>query len=513
MRILYISVALSFLFLSCKNDPEYKKTESLTEATASLELAERYARVYCASCHQYPEPTLLDKQTWRDYMLPRMGAMYGRYDSTLTRESFFENGGGRERLEASGLFPAKPTIADSIWDQIEEFYLSNAPDSLDYPEPRVLVEDELPFAVKRPELKVQIPSTTLALFSEQGTIYIGDANTRSFSEFGPDLKLRRTATIQEGLVWLRETQNDYWMTSMGQFAPTDDALGSVIKIPKAGGSAIQPVKDLQRPVHSDYADLNADGVDDIVVSEFGKWTGKLSLHLSKGEEGYVKRVLHNEPGAIKAYFSDMNADGNLDIVALFAQGNEGIDIFYNDGRANFTRKRVLQFSPSMGGSFMRLIDYNDDGLTDILMTAGDNADYKPLMKPWHGVYVFLNEGADTFKEEVFLHLNGAYNAVVNDFDGDGDKDIAAIAFFPDWARSPQESFVYFENTSVGYKTHTFSQVNAGRWVVMDAADYDSDGDLDLLLGSLAFEVVPKIGFVEKWMAEGLPFLVLENTSR
>ncbi|MFT5436906.1 MAG: hypothetical protein ACI840_001558 [Ulvibacter sp.] len=48
---------------------------------------------------------------------------------------------------------------------------------------------------------------------------------------------------------------------------------------------------------------------------------------------------------------------------------------------------------------------------------------------------------------------------------------------------------------------------------MDASDYDKDGDIDLVLGSLAFEVVPKLGFVEKWMEDGIPFIVLENTFR
>ena len=209
----------------------------------------------------------------------------------------------------------------------------------------------------------------------------------------------------------------------------------------------------------------------------------------------------------------MNSDGHDDIVALFAQGDEGIDIFYNDGQANFRRERVLSFSPSMGSSFFKLIDYDQDGALDIIFTAGDNADYKPVMKPWHGVYVFLNNGANAFEQEVFLHLNGAYNAVANDFDADGDMDIAVISFFPDWVNTSEESFVYFQKEGNDYHLQTFSEVNVGRWIVMDAADYDSDGDLDLVLGSLAFEVIPKLGYVEKWMASGIPFVVLENTQQ
>jgi hypothetical protein len=45
---------------------------------------------------------------------------------------------------------------------------------------------------------------------------------------------------------------------------------------------------------------------------------------------------------------------------------------------------------------------------------------------------------------------------------------------------------------------------------MDAADADNDGDVDLVLGSLAFEVVPANGLLEQWTNDGIPFVVLKN---
>ncbi|MEL6844742.1 MAG: FG-GAP-like repeat-containing protein, partial [Bacteroidota bacterium] len=38
----------------------------------------------------------------------------------------------------------------------------------------------------------------------------------------------------------------------------------------------------------------------------------------------------------------------------------------------------------------------------------------------------------------------------------------------------------------------------GRWLVMDAGDIDQDGDIDLALGSLAFEVVGQPKWTERW---------------
>jgi hypothetical protein len=49
---------------------------------------------------------------------------------------------------------------------------------------------------------------------------------------------------------------------------------------------------------------------------------------------------------------------------------------------------------------------------------------------------------------------------------------------------------------------------------MDVADYDTDGDLDIIIGALAFEVIPaNTGMVDKWVKNGIPFVVLENTIR
>ena len=80
------------------------------------------------------------------------------------------------------------------------------------------------------------------------------------------------------------------------------------------------------------------------------------------------------------------------------------------------------------------------------MTNGDNADFTTSpTKPYHGIRIYLNRGNLRFEEAWFFHLNGAYKAIARDFDQDGDLDIAAISFFPDYERSPRESFVYLEN--------------------------------------------------------------------
>ena len=50
-------------------------------------------------------------------------------------------------------------------------------------------------------------------------------------------------------------------------------------------------------------------------------------------------------------------------------------------------------------------------------------------------------------------------------------------------------------------------------MVMDVGDYDGDTDLDVVLGALTFEVVPKMGLVDRWVEQGIPYVLLENKAK
>jgi hypothetical protein len=85
-------------------------------------------------------------------------------------------------------------------------------------------------------------------------------------------------------------------------------------------------------------------------------------------------------------------------------------------------------------------------VTPIRSTAnGDNGDFGLPLKRYHGIRAYLNDGTNHFKEAFFYPMHGAYKAVARDFDGDGDFDLATIAFYPDFTAAAPESFVYLEN--------------------------------------------------------------------
>ncbi len=509
------SVCILGILSSCSPDPKPGGEQHSDQAdTSGAMTGARLARMYCTACHTFPEPKQLDKASWRDHVLPRMGYFMGVYPDDSTRAALIETGPGGVAVERANIFPKRPTIDSLSWSKILAYYVREAP-AKPLPVPAKSIATGLQhFRVSIPDFKLSPPSTTMVRFSDEG-FYLGDAHTKTLYHFDDASRLRKAAALQEGPVWLRETARQLLVTVMGSFAPTDAPTGFIATFTKA--SARPPallLQNLKRPVHSAYADLNNDGLDDIVTCEFGKWLGSLSWWEHKGQLQFERHILRNKPGAIRAYIRDLNADNLPDIIALFGQADEGIFAYFNQGHGQFREKRLLQFDPSYGSSFFDLFDFNSDGHLDIIYTCGDNADFRPIMKYYHGIRIYLNDGENNFNERFFYQLNGAYNAIPRDFDLDGDIDIAAISFFPDWDHTPEESFVYLENHGDWkFSASTFAEVNVGRWIVMDAGDLNKDGDDDLVLGSLAFEVVAEGNWVQSWVDRGIPFVVLENTSR
>jgi hypothetical protein len=304
---------------------------------------------------------------------------------------------------------------------------------------------------------------------------------------------------------------------MGALTPLDVTHGSIQPVMIDENLTITVsshvlLDSLPRPVSVQEADLNEDGKPDYVVCGFGNFAGSLFWLKNTGDGHFEKNILRNQPGSTETRVSDFNGDGRLDILALMAQGDEGIFLYTQLADGTFHEKNVLHFSPVAGSISIDLADFNQDGYPDIVYTSGDNADFSKVLKPYHGVYIYLNDGQWNFKQAFFFAINGCFKALARDYDLDGDIDIATISYFADFKRRAEESFVYLQNEGgFHFKPFTFPQHSLGRWLTLDAGDVDGDGDVDLALGNMSIGPT-NIPTHPDWR-KGPAFVLLENKSR
>ncbi|TLV03720.1 FG-GAP repeat domain-containing protein [Dyadobacter luticola] len=520
-----LPVLIFFSLLAACTTKKQNEQKQLQEPPASQLAGKELAIAHCSRCHTFVSPELLPKTAWQD-VLPAMGHRMGMYAGGVRPDSLFDANKGGDVIKAAGIYPESPVMAKADWDKIQKYFMDNAPDSIAPPVRKTKIRMGLKhFKFREPAFANRPALTTLVkiLPDKQGIVF-GDAKGRRnvLTFLNKDLSESYSMPLESTPVHFYENDKTLFLTTTGRGVfPTDAPAGALQRLSKTAGKlGYKPldtaIPNLLRPVFMVYGDLNQDGHEDVVACEYGNETGQLSWYLNNGRGGYEKRTLREKPGAISAVIKDANKDGKPDIYVLMAQGDEGVFLYENQGSGKFLEKRLLTFLPLNGSQHIELADFNKDGFDDIIYVCGDNADKTPMLKSYHGIYVYLSDGKSNFKQAYFYQLNGAYKAIVRDYDLDGDLDIAAISFFPDYLRYPEESFIYLNNKgNLKFDDYSFPEDSKGRWIVMDAGDMDADGDTDVVLGSFVY-LLPRgdtTGLGEKWLTSGPSVIVLENTVR
>ena len=497
-----------------------------------LHRGKELAAVYCSSCHLEPEPSILPRRSWvaalgyMGYFLGMENTGYLDDEPELVQENV------RARLtylQQDNAFPGTQALDDDDWEALRHYYLDASPAT---PLPQVdkpALQWELDrFRVSRTSYRPPVPATTLVHVREdRREIYIGDSGEQALTILDSDGRIKaaprrfRPAISPVDAEFVGDTVyvasiGDLLATEPSDAGPAHIAAVELVDRSTADATLSLVLDNLYRMADMEVVDLNGDGMLDFVVAGFGAATGSVSWFESQQDGSFEERILLQLPGGVKVRTHDFNDDGLLDIMALVSDAREGLHLFVNQGQHQFVHEPIFETHSGYGHTFFELQDFDDDGLMDVLAVNGDNVDSDPYntQKNYHGLRIYLNRGGMRFEEAYFYPMYGAFSARAADFDNDGDLDIAAISFYPDYSSERQEAFTYLENHG-GFEFSPFTNkaVMQGRWMTMDVGDIDGDDDVDVVLGGGYLRVgmfaYPELH--EQLVQTGPAVLLLKNT--
>jgi cytochrome c5 len=479
-----------------------------------LVLGERLSQQVCSACHIRPEPDVLDRVTWAMEVLPGMAEWLGM------------NPGGTNvlaidpRVRAANIIPSSPVMSVEEWRAICTYYLANAPVGLPLATNQPAIEVGLRhFRVEQSPERIGASATLVKIDTEAHKIYFGESISNALMVLNDKGKAEFQIANSSPPVDLQFEGDDLYLTLMGSYTPSDELDAKILRLgnPAKGKDGFAEIlTGLPRSAATLLADINRDGRKDLIHCGYGNILGRLAWFEAKADGTYVEHNIIERCGAGSVRVRDLNGDGWPDLVVGMAQAREGIYVCINDQKGNFEVTPVAEFHPAWGLATIELADVDGDGLVDILACNGDNGDFTghvPPMRPYHGLRIYQNKGKGKFEETFFLPINGCYKVMAADFDLDGDQDLAVISFYPDYRRSPRESFIYLENMgNRQFRAFSFDASFSGRWITMDVGDLDGDGAPDIVLGAHnnGPTFVPG-ALQERWREIGPTIVILRNT--
>ncbi len=489
---------------------------------------------YCAACHLEPPPDILPKRSW-EAALGYMGYWLGIEDLSFLDdhpEFVFSNVSSRhEVLVRENAFPSSPVIDEAAWEALRYYYVESAPVE------ELQQENKPPLSWQLPQFEAidtdyplaRAITTLVRIRPEDQQIFLGDSGAGTLTILDGDGRVVAAPTRASRAITPVDIEfvgDTAYIGSIGDLLatqPSTDRLAHISSVElsaaTSGGAGFNVVvDDIYRMADMNVLDLNEDGALDFVVSGFGAVRGNVAWYESQADGSYEERVLVALPGAVKTEPYDFNGDGLLDIMVLLSDAREGLHILENQGGNVFEMRTVFLAHPAYGHTYFELQDFNADGLMDVLIVNGDNVDSDPYntRKNYHGIRIYLNRGDYEFEEAYFYPMYGAFIAKAADFDDDGDLDIAAIAFYPDFSSGTRESFTYLENSGgLDFRPFTNGQVMRGRWMTMDVGDVDGDDDIDVVLGAgyIPTGMFAYMDLFDDMAQDGAPALILKNLLR
>ncbi|MCF8267463.1 MAG: FG-GAP-like repeat-containing protein, partial [Ignavibacteriales bacterium] len=212
-----------------------------------------------------------------------------------------------------------------------------------------------------------------------------------------------------------------------------------------------------------WGDSDNDGDLDLVVTGLGILTARLYINNSDGT--FSMQTLEMPTSQCKSKWADCDRDGDLDLI--FYDGGQ-FKIFTNGGNNYFSGGSHYNIG-SMWYGDLDIGDYNNDGNLDFLIVGGVGQNTAKVYRNngnWTFTNTFTGHGVESSSADWGDYNNDGYLDFV--ISGTDDNDTERTKLY-----SNLNGQTFVEDTSFIFPGASQGSV---RW-----ADYDNDGDLDLLL--------------------------------
>ncbi len=470
-------------------NPTSSSSRAKAERLALIKRVRPKVEAFCGDCHAVPRPASSSRNDW---------------EAEVNQGFMLYGTSGRSDLEVPP------------YDEVLKFFQFQAPDELVLPEsirnypptPVALRQSTVRLPGKRPPGVTNVRWIDIGLKDSPALVYC-DIGTGAVKAHWPMVEGAPTVRLATLLQPVHvepcdldaDGYTDLVVGDIGEFNANDSDLGRVVwlrRLPDAEKfETIVLQEDLSRVADVQPGDFDGDGDLDLMVAVFGwRETGRtILLENEGGNDGehpnFTMRVIDERHGPSHVPPVDLNGDGHLDFIALISQDHEVVEAFINDGKAGFTREVIWAApDPAYGSSGIQLVDLDQDGDLDVLYTNGDSFDRGP--KPHHSVQWLENEGTYPYTHHHLCDMPGVLSAKAGDFDGDGDLDVIAGSLLGDEIIEQLKSIdtssvVMLIQTSPGEFERTKVETGRHHHISVEPGDFNNDGKLDFAVGNFLRE--------------------------
>ncbi len=162
-------------------------------------------------------------------------------------------------------------------------------------------------------------------------------------------------------------------------------------------------------------DVNNDNNLDVIMANYKE--EKIACYVNAGDSDFDrKNIIATDPGFVKDIFNaDLNNDGNIDLLAAFVFDDKVV-WYENDGTGTYGTEHII-VAELDGARKVKAGDLDGDGDMDVVVAAM-NA---------HDIWWFENDGLGNFTNTTLVDdfAFGTNDVVLADFEQDGDLDIIA----------------------------------------------------------------------------------------